>query len=221
MKKIGILGAGNVSRKTALALLEDHYEAIEGVKRLVLPIPTGEIEDLSPVVGYAAAWAMSLNVDYDVVLPQGVDAVDKKIEEIVDNAVAVHRTAKVSLGLVRSLEQGDDLLLAWDDEDKECMRALIAADKNGINAKDICDGLTDLVVGDGEDDDDTESTPVEQAPTFAEIPEVTAIRQQVQQILDTAVSQILDIVERSTMPIPDPVSTRTPRKSRAKQFIEG
>ena len=195
MRRIAIMGGGTISRKAALALIEDYYDSTDEVKRLVLPIMSDNIEDIAPVVGYAARWALNLNVDYDVVVPNGFDATSTTVAEIVEGAVAVHRAAKVSVGITRILQPGDELLLAWDDEDRDCMRALVAADRQGIVAKDICDGLTDLVIGNVEEDEETLDREVVGdflAPLQGEI--VDRIGKEIRKIFDMAYADILDSV---------------------------
>ena len=144
MHRVLVLGTGKVTRKAAAALLDDLWASIDGDKRLILPI-TGE--EMYETTTYAAQWAMGIGAPFELF------AADAEIDEqVYEAALRLHEVEDPLDAAMSTLSVDDDLLLAWDDEDTDCLAALTLATKTGITARDLTIGLLEVVM----EDDDSE-----------------------------------------------------------------
>lgn len=152
MHRVVVMGTGKVSQKALTALVGDLWDSISGDKRLIVPVLPGRM--LAESVGRITEWARSSGVPYEVYAVEYEDPDALRVHEVPDPVAAV----------VASLSVNDLLLLAWDDDDKDCYRALSLASKAGITTKDLTSGLMTLEFDEDEEDPVTITVPIVGGP---------------------------------------------------------
>lgn len=141
VQKVAVLGKGKVTRRSAVAMVEDTLHAIEGDHRLVLPVPG----KASPLMRYVSEWAMDTGVPVEAVIGKE-DSEDPTVDEIVESSVRAHVVQDSWVDtLVGLLNPGDKILLAYGDGDADSDRVLSLAAKLDVDCYDLTDGMTKLV----------------------------------------------------------------------------
>lgn len=167
MQRIAVLGQGKITRRTAVAMVEDTLEAATGDHRLILPVP----REASNLVKYVSEWAVDTGVPIEAVVGKE-DPEDPTVDEIVEASVRTHvATASWVDTLVGLLEPGDRVLMAYGDGDRDSDRVLALAARIGVHCYDLTDGLTRLV---WEEDDELQPEPepvAEAGDSLAEEPD--------------------------------------------------
>lgn len=179
MHRIVLMGAGEVSRKSALALLEDLWGSIPGEKRLLLPV-TGS--QLGRVASMASDWSIDKSVPFEL-LGDEFEVTDR----VYTAAARVIEVADPVKSALSAMSVDDHLVLAWDDDDPDCRRALSLAAQAGIKALDLTYGLAEL-----EWQEDEEELPVTMPLDGDELREpITVFLASVDEILAQAHAEII------------------------------
>lgn len=215
MPALLVAGTGKVSTKAALALIKDHKEIYSEDEELALGLVLGS--DLKSV-----AWGLLDHLDDispDAVALFGVTGavVDDDILENVDHASF---TDNPNARAIELLEEGDVLLLAFDENDEESsIEAIKLAQSKGAKILDLSDGLLEL--------EWTEDEPTEAAVTTILAPEDTDSYDEDDEDVET-IKKSFDDGEKSVTraPVPDGEETlmevleKPTRTRRTKAQIE-
>lgn len=152
MHRIVVLGSGKVSKKSATALVADLWDSIKGDKRLVLPVPDPNPLYETEAFSAVAMWADSTMVPYEIYVTEDPGDSGALRTHVVDDPIK---------SVIDILSPEDEILLAWDDDDQNCYRALSLAAKAGIVCKDLTMGLLTLELDeDASEDPITVAVPV-------------------------------------------------------------
>lgn len=154
MHRILIAGPGKPGKAAATALLDDYIEGLEDPRLLF--VIDGDLPEIVDIVG---EYAMTSGVPYEAYLAKGLD--EEELGEFLESALRVHRLGDPYAAACKSLKSGDEMLLAWSDDDPICERLFEHACGQGLTVKDICDGLIELEAYGAEEDDDDIPEPSE------------------------------------------------------------
>lgn len=156
MHRIVVLGSGKVTRKNAEALIGDLWDSISGDKRLVFPV---EDAGAHPAAEHALAWATETLAPFEVYCAQPFEAPD---------ALRVHVVEDPIKTVIDTLGVEDQILLAWEDEDRACYRTLTLATEAGVVCKDLTTGLMTLELDESDAEDPVSVTfpiePIDSSP---------------------------------------------------------
>lgn len=145
MHRITVLGSGEVPQKALNAILDDLWESVPGDRRLVVTIATDEP---SRAESCALEWAVDGGYPFEVFYPKGATPYFLYAE-----ATRQYPVIDPIMDALSSLSVTDHLLLAWDDNDPVCMRAVKQATRDGITACDLTMGLMELEYEEEPDED--------------------------------------------------------------------
>ena len=141
---LGILGPTRSSKQNVEALIGDLMQAYpDDGFRFVIDLTPDDDGVPYPVPRIVAYAALEESFPYTLVVKDGskFDLKNEKTQAILDGAEA---TVKVVNPAAEVARRSTSLLIAWDEDDETCQKALLAAEKQGLEAYDICDGLIPL-----------------------------------------------------------------------------
>lgn len=176
---LGFIGTGKVAEKNSSALLDDYIGAQDGEVKFVLPITK---EHWTPSLQAIASYAIDNEIDYEVVIDDSTGS-NKKHQEFLDVATSSHKVVRVPNKVVSLLDKAGEgrLIILWDDEDGDAMKALERASDAKIPCLDLTSALDLLEIDDGqedlaeedpfEEDEDDEEEVEEEAAEAADEPE--------------------------------------------------
>lgn len=150
---LGFIGKGDVSARNVKALLTDELEQVTSPK-FILPITKDHwTETLADVAQYA----IKNDIPFEAVTDDSTAKL-KDAKDVLGEALKTHKVARVTSKLVGILADSPNpkLVIAWDDEDDEAVRAFTLADKDDIDAYDFCSGLDKLRFGEPEPENEPE-----------------------------------------------------------------
>ena len=138
MKHILIAGNGVTSRANVEALIDDYYYLKDGITTVlsVFEAPSdGQI--------WVSQYAIEKEKPVEVIMTESARATNLDPSFTKVTSASPIRTACEKYGDTL------DILLLWNDEDSTCRDALAIASEYGITAKDLTNGLLDIVPVDG------------------------------------------------------------------------
>lgn len=142
---VGVVGSGAITKKTVSALLADRLSTVDE-SRFIFPVTD---EHWTPAVRSAAQYAVTRELPYEVIV-DGSEADLDGVDDVLEGAATTHKVTAVESKLVTLLAEASAedaegiLLMAWDDKDDVCQRALARALKRDVGAFDMLDGLNKL-----------------------------------------------------------------------------
>lgn len=149
---IGVTGGGATRRNHTLALVTDLLK--QHADDRVVWVLDGTLTHgaLSPAVAIIYKWAVEEEYPVEIVVPSERKGrtIEQAYAEVLKDATQEHFAANPPATVAR---RSDVLLIAWSDDDQTSMPALLAAEKAGIKALDLTEGLLELSF---EDDAPTE-----------------------------------------------------------------
>lgn len=155
VQRIAVLGKGKVTRRSAVAMVEDFVEATKGDHRLLLPVP----EQVTPLVRYVSDWAIDMGVPIEALVPQE-ETEDSALEEILESSVRAHVTdSRWTDSLIGLLSPGDKILLAYGEGDPDSDHVLALAARMDVDCYDLTDGMTRLVWEDEDAPEEPQEAP--------------------------------------------------------------
>jgi hypothetical protein len=147
---IVICGSGRVGRLEALTLIEDYMDSKPDTTwNLLYPLPTGKDESVTPVMAQTCRWTSGKdNVTYSVLwsaTDKRAEKADTLVQEMIAGAAEAFDAPDPVKRAIDFLDPKTDVvMLAWDDEDHTCEKALRAAVRREIRVLDLTFGLTDI-----------------------------------------------------------------------------
>lgn len=184
---VAVAGPARTMRRNIVSVLEKITAEHDFVNFLVEVAP-GLDHDTMSAARHTLDWARKQELRYRAAMaPSAYDApTTEYVDEILATAKEVVRTSAVA----RQLESGDILILAWDDDDEDCIRNLVTATKRGAKVYDT-EG-SEIVLG-TPDEEEEEVADEDDWPT---VWVTTNQVEELQTILDNAKEQILSFIER-------------------------
>lgn len=177
--KVAIAGAGPAARRHIIETLE--REVTED-SRLVVFLKPSTKPETSNASRYAVDWAIANGTEFDLVLDTTGET-SEYVDEISQEASSVTSSGNIS----RTLNPGDKLFLAWDDEDESCMRSLMTATRRGVDVFDLTSNNDQIVIDEDE--------PAETAVLEIQVQSDDEIITQVNRVLDRARAEIQAILD--------------------------
>lgn len=168
---LGFIGSGDAAAASITPLLDDLIEAEGGAIKFILPVTKAHFtEPMQDIVAYA--------IDKEIAFEAVTDAEATKmrkgpVKEALANASKTHLITRVPGKVIALLANSDNpkLLVLWDDEDEEGLKALDKAMEAEIEARDLTDALALLEADDGEGEGEGEETDPEEAAAAEEAAE--------------------------------------------------
>lgn len=145
MHRFVFVGAGEVSTKAVIAQVDDLWGSIPGDKKLVLPITGPQLGRLASII---TDWAIQTGKPFELL---GDDF--EVSQRVYEAALRVFESKEPLQVAINGMSPRDHLLVAFDDLDPDCQRAIRKAKKAGIPAYDLTSGLSELILQEDEDDD--------------------------------------------------------------------
>jgi hypothetical protein len=145
-------GENKISRPKVVSLLEDIVE--DSTNTPVLVITPTLNEETNSSVKHAADWLLNNKKSYEVVINSEFEYSDYATK-IIESSEKVHKTSNPS----RIMSLGDIMYMTWDDEDFECQRVYVSAERRGVVTFDLSDDSESpqlIVMDDPEEDEDDE-----------------------------------------------------------------
>lgn len=199
-------GENKISRPKVVSLLEDIVEESTNIPVLVIT-PTLN-EETNSSVKHAGDWLLNNKHSYEVVINSEFEYSDYATK-IIESSEKVHKTSNPS----RIMSPGDIMYMTWDDEDVECQRVYVSAERRGVVTFDLSDDSENpqLIVMDDpeeEDDEDFRGTPMvggdrEDLDVYIKSSNDQLVKK-VQRILDKALEDIKKVVNEN-------VESKSPR----------
>ena len=199
-------GENKISRPKVVSLLEDIVEESTNIPVLVIT-PTLN-EETNSSVKHAGDWLLNNKHSYEVVINSEFEYSDYATK-IIESSEKVHKTSNPS----RIMSPGDIMYMTWDDEDVECQRVYVSAERRGVVTFDLSDDSENpqlIVMEDPEeeDDEDFRGTPMvggdrEDLDVYIKSSNDQLVKK-VQRILDKALEDIKKVVNEN-------VESKSPR----------
>lgn len=147
---VGVCGTGEIGRRMLKSIVDDFMESLpeDDTVKFILPVSddlfTAEVELIADLTGDYEGVAIEVVTD-------GTEP--KDADDLIEEAVKVHKVKKVerSIASVAAEEDGVAWVLSVDSDSG--YRLFDEADREGIKAFDVCDGMEELSFGDDEDDE--------------------------------------------------------------------
>lgn len=196
MAKIAISGTGRALRRHVIASLEKALAALgnepldldDSEVQLLIEVGHGMDYNTMSAARHALDWARLHGHPYHLVMDPSV--YDEAVSEYIERAMAEAAEQTRSTNISRLLEDGDILILGWEEDD-HCLRALTAATKRGAMVYD--QEFSELVLGDPDEDDDEDDYP--EGPIEVWLSD--SIQSEIREILAPLTDRIAELVERA------------------------
>lgn len=210
MHRFVLVGAGEVSTKAVIAQVDDLWGSIQGDKRLVLPITGPQLGRLASII---TDWAIQTGKPFELL---GDDF--EVSQRVYEAALRVFETKEPIQTAINGMSPSDHLLVAYDEVDPDCRRAVRKAKKVGARAFDLTSGLSELILEEEEDDlpvtmplrDDDLKTKTEVTAAIDPLQWIAERLQEAQAILQE-VQEIVHGASQMSRTAPSPV-TNAPQK---------
>lgn len=226
MRRVAVVGNGQVSRQAALAQIEDLFDSLPESTRVILPMTAEGALIPSNVVRWTAEWALDLGVPVEVATNHEDGKFEKVVDDlandVLDAALKIHTGKTLSKAIIGSLADNDIAVVAWDDADD--LSNLIVS-RSGVKCLDLTAGMAELVWEDEDEDGDedepvqplpTEDEPAEEADEPAEWPTVYAeAQEEIAEIFKNAAKEASAVLERQMQRAIDRQQKRERRKTNA------
>lgn len=147
---LGFIGTGDAAEGTIGPLLDDLIESEGGAIKFIIPVSKQHLTDaMADVVAYA----VEKEIPYEAVHDSAAAAMKKgTIKDALGGASKTHSITRLPGKVVSLLTNADNpkLLVLWDDEDEESLKAVDKALENEIECRDLSEGLVKLEADTGE-----------------------------------------------------------------------
>lgn len=210
--KVAISGAGRVSRRHIIETLE---KVAERDATLIIAVPADLDSGSSSAAVYAADWAADHDIDYEIAVP-AKETLSEYVTQLLEASTQRHYTRTVA----RLLETGDELYLAWTDDETN-MRNLISASKKGVDVYDLTSKNDTIVLAGPDEEEEDEDIEFERGTPMVGgdrddldvYIDHRDVMKKVQRILDRAMGDVQSIlsehIETSAAPRKNRRSNRT------------
>lgn len=144
---IGFIGSGALTNANVRALLSDFYEAQEDAPVTILPVTRG---NWGQGLDHVAEFLIKEDYPYEVIVDETTNE-DNNLYGITKDADKSHVVQRVPNKLLNVLEKAESpqLIVVWDDEDADAVKAVDRALEVGIPTYDLTTGLLEMAIDDG------------------------------------------------------------------------
>ena len=177
---IGLLGSGEMKVEAAISLIEDLAEVADPVTVIV----AADEKNWTPTLSGITEFLADNDVAFELVIDDGSD-VPAEVTEAAQSTHKVARPAQKVVALLERAEGDKRLVVLWDDENEDAVKATERAVDRGIKALDLTAGLEELTF-----DGDADEPGVEPAVGATEADEADEANEQATEVVDDGLDKL-------------------------------